>query len=114
MDAIHIDGMLQVLRPQLDDPDMAMQILQHYWTDRIAIVWTVEQAHLAANERGLALTRGEARSILKQLHQRNDRFTPVSWFILLELIDEAGLGRKLTKAELNRFLKSNLIVVAKA
>jgi hypothetical protein len=114
MDAIHIDGMLHVLRPQLRDPEMAKQILQHYWRDRVAFVWTVEQVHLAANERGLAISREQARRILDQFHKETDRFTPLNWFRLLDLIDEADWGRKLTKSELNRFLQTNLIVVAKA
>lgn len=113
MDEKHIDGMIKALRSQLGDPDRAKKILQRYWTDRIAFIWTIDQAHLAANERALALTMVEARIILKRFHQRANLFDPPNWFTLLEIIDSSGMGRKLTKAELDRFLKTNLAVVAK-
>ncbi len=114
MDTRYIHGMLLALRSQLRDPEMAGQILQHYWRDRVAFVWTVDQVHLAANERGLAVTPAEARRILDQFHKETNQFTPLNWFTLLDLIDEfSQIGRKLTKAELHRFSQTNLIVVAR-
>lgn len=114
MDEKHIDGMIKALRLQLHDPAKAKKILQRFWSDQIAFVWTIEQAHLAANERALALNKSQARFILKRLHQRSNLFDPPNWFTLLEIIDASGMGRKLMKAELDRFLKTNLAVVAKA
>lgn len=113
MDEKHIDAMQVMLRSQLDDTWKARRLLACYWWNRIAFVWTTDDVHLASNERGRAITQQEARSILREFYKRQNWFTPVDWFRLLEVIDEFGLGRKLTKAELNRFLETNLIVVAK-
>lgn len=113
MDEKHIDRMIKALRSELRNPSKAKKILQRYWTDRIAFIWTIDQAHLAANERALALNKVEARTILKRFHQKANLFDPPNWFTLLDIIDSSGMGRKLTKAELNRFLKTNLAVVSK-
>jgi hypothetical protein len=74
----------------------------------------VDDVHLAVNERGKAITPEQARVLLDKFHKEADQFSPVDWFRLLDRVDESGLGRKLTKAELDRFLETNLIVVAKA
>jgi hypothetical protein len=52
MEVNYIDGMLLVLRPQLRDPDKARNILLRYWQHRKAFVWTVDDVHLAVDERG--------------------------------------------------------------
>ncbi|HUR46453.1 MAG TPA: hypothetical protein VMZ27_11305 [Candidatus Saccharimonadales bacterium] len=112
MDAIYNEQMLRLLRP-LRDSELARKILQRYWKDRVAFVWTVQQVHMAANERDLAFTKEEARSILRDLYEHTDQFQSLNWFRLLQFIDESCFGRKLTNAELDRFLETNLIVVAK-
>lgn len=114
MDEKHLDAMQVMLRSQLNDTWKARRLLARYWRDRVAFVWTTDDVHLASNERGRAVTQQEARSILYEFYKRQNRFAPVDWFGLLEVIDELQLGRILTKQELNRFLETNLIVVAKA
>jgi hypothetical protein len=47
----HIDDMVRKLRPVLKDADKAKTILKRYWSDKMALVWEVEDVFRAANER---------------------------------------------------------------
>src|SRR5688500_7852491 len=107
MDARFIDEMVDALRPQLKNRERARTILLGYWQDQKAFVWTVGDVHVAANERGFALTPEEARHVLNKFHKEADQFAPVDWFRLLDRTDASGMGRKLTRTELDRFLKTN-------
>ena len=49
-----IGAMVKVLRPVLKDPAKAKQILDRFWTDKMALVWDVQDVHKAANEREVA------------------------------------------------------------
>ena len=108
----HIEGMVRVLRSQIKDPDKAKTLLQNYWQDRVAIVWTVEQVHQAANEQELVLTNPEARQLLHKLHQNYDSCIGWNWFDLLTAIEESCLGRKINKLELHRFLNKSITAIA--
>jgi hypothetical protein len=108
----YIAGMLRRLRPVLNNPATAERTLTRYWQERVALIWTIEQVHRAANERAVALTRVEARQILQTLHNKYNPFEGVNWFTLQDLIDNSGKGRRLTKVERTRFGNRDIITIA--
>ena len=113
MNQLHLDGMLRALRSQIKNHGKAKILLQNYCQERVAIVWTIEQVHQAANEQDRVLTSQEAHQLLHKLHQNYDFCIGWNWFDLLAAIEESGLGRKITKIELRRFLNKNIIAIAK-
>ena len=48
--------MVKKLKPTLKSPTRAKQILEKFWSDKMALVWDVQDVHTAANEREVALT----------------------------------------------------------
>ena len=109
----YIKGMVTALHSQIRDRDRATAILTNYWKSRLALVWTLKEVHQAANEQNLALTPKEARQLLHKISQQCNRFKGWSWFDLVELIQESGLGRKLTSSELNQFLNKGSLIQAR-
>jgi hypothetical protein len=108
----HLKGMVRALRSVLKDSDKAQVILERYWHDRKAIVWELRDVHQAANERDLVLTDDQACKIFDEFlnsYNRHDPELGVNWLRLLAIIDESCLGRKITRQELKRFLKQNII-----
>ena len=51
-----IEAMVKALKPTLKNPEQAKQILERFWSDKMALVWDVQDVHTAANEREVALT----------------------------------------------------------
>ncbi len=68
-----IEAMVKALKPVLKNPAKAQQILERFWTDKMAIVWDLRDVHTAANEREVALTKKEARTILQDLLSHQDK-----------------------------------------
>ncbi len=64
----YIKDMVLRLSPILKDKLRAETILKNYWSNKMAVVWEVEDVHRAANEREVALTRKEAIDLLRDLH----------------------------------------------
>ncbi len=106
-----IESMVKSLRPVLKDPAKAKQILQRFWSDKIAIVWDTEDVHTAANERELALTRQQAVEVLQELFHHHDKQLGLRWADVTGYIEAHALGRKLTKVEVNRFVAKNILTV---
>ena len=113
MDDQHIEGMIRALRPMLKDRDRSRAILECYWRSRMALVWTVEDVHRAANERELALTRTEAINVLETLHRQHNPQYGIKWEDLTTHIEDKVLGRKLTKREVDRFVKRDILTIHK-
>ena len=109
----HLDDMVQRLQPVLKDTQRAKAILQRYWRLRMALVWEVADVHRAANERDRAMTDREAIAVLKALHQQHNAQYGLKWEDLWAHIELYIPGRALTKAELKRFIKQDLITVQK-
>jgi hypothetical protein len=109
----HIDEMVRLLKSVLKDADKAKVILQRYWRTKMALVWEVEDVHRAANERKRALTNTEAIAVLQTLHDQHNSQLGIKWEDLWAHIDLYEPGRVMTKAELDRFVKLNIIAVAK-
>jgi DNA-binding PucR family transcriptional regulator len=106
----HIQDMLSKLRPVLKDKEKAKSILERYWSDKIAIVWEVEDVFRAANEREVAMTKKEAIKLLQELHEHHNA---LKWEDLTTSIEDQVLGCKLTKRETKRFVERDIITVAK-
>lgn len=113
MDPEMIEEMIRVLRPVLTDRQTAKKKLERYWSDKIAIVWTAEQVHRAANECEVALTDEEARRALEKVLDRHDRQYSLKWEDITNHIQDRVLGRKLTISELHRFIHADIITIQK-
>ena len=111
MDSFIIKAMVHALKPALKTPKRAEQILERFWRDKIALVWDTTDVHTAANEREVALTKEEAIKVLQELHHHHDKQLGLRWADLTSYIEEYGLGRKLTKRELKRFVEDNMLTI---
>lgn len=111
MDPFVIKAMVRALKPTLKDPKRAEQILERFWRDKIALVWDTEDVHTAANEREVALTNQEAIKVLQEMHHYHNKQYGLRWEDVTAYIEESALGRKLTKAELKRFVSKNILTI---
>jgi uncharacterized membrane protein len=106
-----IEAMVKALSPALKNPAKAQQIVERFWTDKMAIVWDLRDVHTAANERGVALTKKQATQLLQELlHYRNKQYG-LQWKDVTSYIEENALGRTLTRAELKRFVEKSRLTV---
>ena len=106
-----IEAMVKALKPTLKNPAKAKQILERFWSDKMALVWDVQDVHTAANEREVALTNQEAIKVLQELHHYHNKQCGIKWEDVTSYIEEYALGRKLTKAEVKRFVEKNLLTI---
>ena len=106
-----IEAMVKALKPTLKNPAKAKQILDRFWSDKMALVWDVQDVHTAANEREVALTNRQAIKVLQELHHYHNKQYGIKWEDLTCYIEESALGRKLTKAELKRFMEKNILTI---
>jgi len=109
----YIKDMVRRLNPMLKDKAKAYKILTRYWRDKMALVWDVEDVHRAANEREVALTNAEAIHVLQTLHDHHNPQYGIRWEDLTAHIEDRVLGRKLTKAEIKRFVERDILTVQK-
>jgi hypothetical protein len=113
MQSEQIEGMVKALKPVLKNKSNGKSILERYWRDQMAIVWTIKDVHTAANEREMALTNREAREILQELLTHHNKQYGIRWEDLIALIDQSVAGRKLTRAALKRFINQNILTIGK-
>ena len=109
----HLDDMVQRLKPVLKDSSKAKVILKRYWRTRMALVWTIDDVHRVANERDVALTNGEAIDVLQTLLKQHNAQYGIKWEDLTTHIEDRVLGRKLTRAEIKRFVERDILTVQK-
>lgn len=107
-----IAGLLKALRPALSSSRKAEKILEKYWRDRQAIIWTIEQVHRVANERERVLTNAEARKLLHEFVRHHNPQYGVKWQDLLGMIDQSVLGRKISNRELRAFVENDSIGIS--
>ena len=93
---------------------VAAWALEKYWSDKIALVWTMNDIHKAANERGLALTKQEAKALLDDLAKHYNPQYGIKWIDLWDLIENSGYGRKMTKREVKAFVENNQLVIERS
>src|SRR3954468_24094693 len=106
LDRMNLDdiaGMVKLLQSLLTDKEKARLLLERYWSKKMAVVWTTEDFCRAANERGLALTRKEAKELLEDVKVHYDRQYGFQWTDLWDAIGNSGFGRKMTKQETKQF-----------
>jgi hypothetical protein len=108
-----IDQMVRKLTPVLKDPNRARSILKQFWNSKMALVWSVEDIHRAANERKRVLTPKEAVQILETLHEHHNPQLGVRWEDLWAHLDLYEPGRKMSQSELTRFVTKDIISVQK-
>ena len=106
-----IAALLQQLRPALKSVGKAEQLLNDYWTDRIALLWTTKDVHRAANESKTVLTEPQARTLLRNLHDNYHAQYGLEWRDVSEAVEQSGLGRDITKRELHRFIHRDVLVI---
>jgi hypothetical protein len=111
MDQFIIKAMVVALKSTLNNPKRAEAILERFWRDKIALVWDLQDVHTAANERELALTNKEAVKVLQEMHHYRNKQYGLRWADFASYIEEYALGRKLTKAEVRRFVEKNLLTI---
>jgi hypothetical protein len=107
----HIEDMVRRLSPILKDKFRAGRILRKYWSDKMALVWEVEDVYRAANELELALTEREARSVLQTLHQQHNAQYGIKWEDITAHIQDKVLGRKLIKREVLKFVHHDQLTI---
>ena len=106
-----IDELLQQLKPAIKSQRQVRPLLEQFWSDKIALLWTSAHVHRAANEQKTVLTEAQARKILHDLHAHYDRQYGLAWENLAEKIKDSGLGRDIRKKELERFINQDVVVV---
>jgi hypothetical protein len=106
-----IETLLHHLRPSLRSVSKARQLLTDYWADRIALVWTTNDVHRAANEAKTVLTEQQARTILRTLHSDYRPQYGIEWADVTKAIEESGLGRDITARELHRHIHLDELAV---
>jgi len=109
----YLDDMLGRLKPLLKNFDRAKAILKRYWTSKMALVWDVKDVHRAANERMRVLTPKQAVQVLQTLHQQHNPQYGLKWVDLWDHLDLYQPGRKMSKAELKRFVAKDILAVQK-
>lgn len=108
----HDQELLRVIAEVVRSRRKAERILKRYCRDKITIVWRTSDVHRAANELEVALTENEALEVLETLHLQHNPQLGLRWEDLTGHIEAHVLGRKLTKRELNRFVKNDRTTIA--
>ena len=103
--------LLAQLRPAMKSVAKAEQLLNDYWADRIALLWTTKDVHRAANESKTVLTEPQARTLLRNLHDNYHAQYGLEWRDVSEAVEQSGLGRDITKRELHRFIHRDVLVI---
>lgn len=107
----HIEDMVRKLKPVLTDKARALKILRRYWRDKIALVWSAEDVHRAANEKEVALTEREAIQVLQTLLNQHNAQYGLKWEDITTHIQDNVLGRNLSKREIHKFLHKDKLTI---
>lgn len=103
--------LLQQLKPAIKSQRQVRPLLEQFWSDKIALVWTTAHVHRAANEQKTVLTEAEAWKILQTLDADYDQQYGLKWQDLADRIQESGLGRDIKTRELKCFVERDVVVV---
>jgi replication initiation and membrane attachment protein DnaB len=106
-----IAALLQQLRPALRSVAKAEHLLNDYWADKIALLWTTKEVHRAANESKTVLTEQQARTILRDLLASYHQQYGLEWQDVIEAVKQSGLGRDIKERELHRFIHHDVLAV---
>jgi hypothetical protein len=76
------------------EEDAIKAAMREYWKDKIAIVWSVADAHRVAGWKNLTLIDEEAIQVLQQCLDNHDAEHGISWDDIDFAILELGVGSK--------------------
>ena len=107
-----ITELLDKLCPALSSRRKARLLLDDYWANRIALIWSTQDVHRAANEKRLVLTEVEARELLRALHLHHNPQYGLRWSDVAEHIQQSAQGRDIRERELHRFVHHNVLTIA--
>jgi hypothetical protein len=107
----HDEELLKVILQVIKSRQKAEQIIKRYYRDKITIVWKTADVHRAANEKKTVLTEDEAKKVLQEVLDTHDAQIGVDWQTLVYTIKENGMGRDITRQELRRFIKQEILAI---
>jgi hypothetical protein len=102
---------MQALKPALTSQKRARELLDRFWRDKAAIVWTTVQVHRAANEHRTVLTEKDAQLILQTFIRLHNHQHGLRWSDLMECIQASGRGRDIRPAELRNLVKHDQLTI---
>jgi hypothetical protein len=95
MDDHVIEEMADAISTELRIPnDDVLRILHHYWQDKIAPVWQVDDLLHAALNAGVPITKDDAIEVLKDLFEGHDAELGITWMTLEVALQEYRLDFK--------------------
>jgi len=76
------------------DNNAVLSILNHYWEDKIAPVWQVDDLLEVALKTGIPITKDDAIEVLKDLFEGHDAELGITWITLEVALQEYHLDWK--------------------
>ncbi len=107
----HLSGLLHALQPALKSQKRAKELLERFWQDKQAIIWTTTQVHRAANENKTVLTEVDAQTILGDFISNHHHQYGLCFSDLVKAIEESGLGRKILAEETRNLVLRSILTV---
>lgn len=111
MDEPYLSDLLRVLQPALKSQKKAKELLDRFWQDKQAIIWTTTHVHRIANENKTVLTEADAQSILQQFISNHQYQYGLCFRDLEKAIEDSGLGRDIRPAETRDLVLRNILTV---
>ena len=72
--------------------------------------WNATDVHTQANNDGLKLTADEADQVLERVSRKWDATIGINWDLISLFITDVGVGKKLTKKEINQVKDGAMII----
>ncbi len=111
MDEPYLSDLLQALKPALTSQKRGRELLDRFWRNKAAVVWTTAHVHRAANENRTVLTEADAQLILQTFIRQHNHQYGLRWSELVERIQESGRGRDIRPAELRQLVKHDQLTI---
>ena len=90
-----IEEMADAISIELHIPNEdVLRILHHYWQDKIAPIWQVDDLLETALNAGIPITKDDAVSVLKDLFEGHDAELGITWITLEVALQEYHLDWK--------------------
>jgi len=111
MDEPYLSDLLRVLQPALKSQKKAKELLDRFWQDKQALIWTTTYVHRAANENKTVLTEQDAQTILRDFISNHHHQYGLCFSDLEKIIQDSGLGRDILPAETRNLILRNILTV---
>ena len=90
-----IEEMADAIASELHIPnENVLRILHHYWQDKIAPLWQVDDLLVAALNMGVPITKEDAIEVLKDLFEGHDPELGITWITLEVTLQDYHLDWK--------------------